>query len=290
MCSCQAVRFEIVVVLNCCQSLYNRRSTRVAVHELRSLPMHKKIQETGLDIVFVHGSLWNDTASARGWRGTWMQRDNPDVCWPEVWLPADLGFDVRILSVSYNDVLVRKNRYPKQEIADVIAHELGEHLFDGWELGRERPVVLVGHEFGGDVIKSLVMEAKGIVTNTRPPRNSAPDWRIMSAAEAFVRNVVRIVVYARQRDDDNWELNKDGSIDDSCSLFLCNPKSRFVEGIEPFSSWEEKAVWKLDSPGKHGDVWKPPNERHESYSLLLESLLQAQHEVSAFVHACKDVE
>jgi hypothetical protein len=62
----------------------------------------------------------------------------------------------------------------------------------------------------------------------------------MSGAEAFVRNVVQIVVYARQRVHDNWELNKDGSIDDpgidvklkerkkeddSCSLFL----SRFVE-------------------------------------------------------------
>jgi len=101
--------------------------------------------------------------------------------------------------------------------------------YDDWALGRKRPVVLVGHEFGGDVIKSLVMEAKGIVTNTRPPRSSTPDWEIMSRAEAFVRNVVQIIVYASQRVHDNWELNKDGSIDDSCSLFLCNPKSRFVE-------------------------------------------------------------
>ncbi|CAK9882237.1 unnamed protein product [Sphagnum jensenii] len=278
MCSCQAVRFEIVVVLNCCQSLDDLYSTDVQVHELWSPAMDKKIQETGLDIVFVHGSLWNDTASARGWRGTWMQRDNPDVCWPEVWLPADLVFDVRILSVSYNDVALREKDFPKQEIADIIARQLGKRLFPRWELGRKRPVVLVGHEFGGDVIKSLVMEAKGIVTNTRPPRSSIPDLRLMSAAAAFVRNVVQIVVYARQRDDDNWELNKDGSIDDSCSLFLCNPKSRFVEGIEPFPSWEEKAVWSLDSPGENGDVWKPPNERHESYSLLLQSLLQARHE------------
>ncbi len=100
---------------------------------------------------------------------------------------------------------------------------------DRWELGRKRPVVLVGHEFGGDVIESLVMEAKGIVKNTRLPRSSAPYWGVMSSAEAFVRNVVRIVVYATQRVHDNWELNKDRSIDDSCSLFLCNPKSRFVE-------------------------------------------------------------
>jgi len=89
--------------------------------------------------------------------------------------------------------------------------------------------VLVGHEFGGDVIKSLVMEARGIVKNTRLPRSSTRYWGVMSSAEAFVRNVVQIVVYARQRVHDNSELNKDGSIDDSCSLFLCNPKSRFVE-------------------------------------------------------------
>ncbi|CAK9237317.1 unnamed protein product, partial [Sphagnum jensenii] len=260
----------------------SRFSTNVRVHELWSPPMDKKIQETGLDILFVHGSHWYNAEGVYGSTGTWMQRDNR-VCWPKVWLPADLGFDVRILSVSYNDVPLREKGMPKQEIANVIAHELAQLLFPRswsgrWELGRKRPVVLVGHEFGGDVIKSLVIEAKGIVTNTRPPRSSTPDWSTMSGAEAFVRNVVQIVVYARQRVHDSWELNKDGSIDDSCSLFLCNPKSRSVEGIEPFSSWEEKGVWSLDSPGEHGDVWKPPNERHKSYSLLLKSLLQAQHE------------
>ncbi len=250
-------------------------STEVQVVELR--PLSGNIPGTGLDILFVHGSLWNDTARARGSRGAWEQRDNPHVCWPEVWLPADLGIHGRILTVSYNDVALREKDIPKQDIADVIAHELCHILFpwynqisyhfiirnlsdcssdplavllcecvrlshsaeavllccasrsDSWGLGREHPVVLVGHEFGGNVIKSLVMEAKGIVTNTRPPRSSIPYWGLMSGAEEFVRNVVQIFVYARQRVHDNWELNKDGSIDDSCSLFLCNPKSRFVE-------------------------------------------------------------
>ncbi len=118
-----------MVVLNCCQSRHNWRPTRVQVHELWSPPMDKKIQETGLDILFVHGSLCNDTANARGWRGTWMQRDNPDVCWPEVWLPADLGFNARIVSFSYNDVALPKKDIPKQEIADVIAHRLCHILF-----------------------------------------------------------------------------------------------------------------------------------------------------------------
>jgi hypothetical protein len=89
--------------------------------------------------------------------------------------------------------------------------------------------VVVGQEFGGDVIESLVMEAKELVKNPSIPRNSTPSWGIMSSAEAFVLNVVQIAVYARQRVHDSWELNKDGSIDGSCSLFLCNPKSRFVE-------------------------------------------------------------
>jgi hypothetical protein len=78
----------------------------------------------GLDILFVHGSLWNDTASGRGSRGTWMQRDNPHVCWPAVWLPADLGYNVEILSASYNDVALREKDIPQEEIADAIAHEL----------------------------------------------------------------------------------------------------------------------------------------------------------------------
>ncbi len=111
-------------MLNCCQSLHNWHSTDVQVHELWSPPEDKKIQETGLDILFVHGSLWKDTASARGWRGTWMQRYDP-----EDWLPGDLGFNVRILSVSYNDVALREKDFPKQEIADFIARELGERLF-----------------------------------------------------------------------------------------------------------------------------------------------------------------
>jgi len=100
----------------------------VEVHRLWSPPMDKKMQETGLDILFVHGSLSYNTESVYGSTGTWRQRDNL-VCWPKVWLPADLGFDVRILSVSYNDVPLREKDMPKQEIANVIAHELAEILF-----------------------------------------------------------------------------------------------------------------------------------------------------------------
>ncbi len=106
-------------------------STEVEVLELCPLS-RRKMEGTELDILLVHGSLWNDTASASGSRGTWTQRDNPDVCWPEDWLPAALDYNVRILSVSYNDVALREMDIPKEEIADAIAHELFESLILGY--------------------------------------------------------------------------------------------------------------------------------------------------------------
>ncbi len=106
-------------------------STGVQVLELRPL-LRRKMEGKELDILFVDGSLWNDTARARGSRGTWMKRNNSRVCWPKVWLPADLGFNVRILSVSYDDVALREKDIPKEEIADAIAHELFEILILGY--------------------------------------------------------------------------------------------------------------------------------------------------------------
>jgi hypothetical protein len=88
----------------------------------------------GLDILCVHGSLWNEKASAwrkrdPPWRRAWTQRDNPSVCWPVDWLLQDLGDSIRVLSVSYDDAALRIKGIPKQEIANVIAHELCENLF-----------------------------------------------------------------------------------------------------------------------------------------------------------------
>jgi hypothetical protein len=88
----------------------------------------------GLDILFVHGSRCNENVSAwptidPPWRSAWTRRDNPWVLWPEDWLPQDLGDSIRALSVSYDDAALRIEGIPKQEIANVIAHELSEILF-----------------------------------------------------------------------------------------------------------------------------------------------------------------
>lgn len=65
-----------------------------------------------------HGlqSLANDTSDA--WSSTWTQRGHDDVCWPEKWLPLDLGDAVRIFSVSYNAHVVSSPHGHVSEIAD----------------------------------------------------------------------------------------------------------------------------------------------------------------------------
>jgi len=66
---------------------------------LRQLwPPPGDLRETEMNILFFHSFPRN----ADEWKSSWTQRNHPDVCWPERWLPADLGFDIRVLFVSYN--------------------------------------------------------------------------------------------------------------------------------------------------------------------------------------------
>ncbi len=97
----------------------NVDSMGIAVHDLN----YRGFSGHGLDILFVHGSRWNENASA------WTRRDNPYVWWPVDWLPQDLGHRMRALSVSYDDEALRMKGIPQQEIANVIAHELCEIFF-----------------------------------------------------------------------------------------------------------------------------------------------------------------
>ncbi len=59
-------------------------------------------QRTELDVVLFHGLKLTANDSSDAWSSTWTQRGHDDVCWPQEWLPFDLGEAVRISSVSYN--------------------------------------------------------------------------------------------------------------------------------------------------------------------------------------------
>jgi hypothetical protein len=54
---------------------------------------------TNMDVVFF-SDLEDETRKLFGKPGeTWVQKGHPEVCWPEQWLPEDLGSNVRIFEI-----------------------------------------------------------------------------------------------------------------------------------------------------------------------------------------------
>jgi len=66
------------------------------VHQL--WPPPGDMRRTEMDILFFDGYSRDPSK----WKSAWTQCSHSDVCCPEKWLPADLGFDVRLLFVSYH--------------------------------------------------------------------------------------------------------------------------------------------------------------------------------------------
>ncbi len=75
-------------------------------------------QRTELDVVLFHGLQLTANHTSDAWSSTWTQRGHDDVCWPQEWLPYDLGEAVRIFSVSYNAHVVTSPHDHLSEIAD----------------------------------------------------------------------------------------------------------------------------------------------------------------------------
>jgi hypothetical protein len=87
------------------------------VHQLWPPPEVKK--RTELDVVLFHGLQFTVNDISQAWSTTWTQRGRDDVCWPQEWLPFDLGEAVRIYSVSYNSHVTS----PHNDVSE-IAHNL----------------------------------------------------------------------------------------------------------------------------------------------------------------------
>jgi hypothetical protein len=70
------------------------------VHQL--WPPPEGNQRTEFDVIFFHGLQVSANDTSDAWWSAWTQRDHDDVCWPQEWLPYNLGEAVRIFSISYN--------------------------------------------------------------------------------------------------------------------------------------------------------------------------------------------
>ncbi|CAM6033166.1 unnamed protein product, partial [Sphagnum compactum] len=143
-------------------------------------------------IILFHGLQMPDARDA--WKTTWT--NNSNVCWPQEWLPEDLGKEkVRVLSMSYDSTATRwvKNQGNTKHVQD-IGSELLESFVTTkeWQLDVDQTIVLIGHSFGGLVIKSLMVKAHQAAH--RRPANQLDKYK-KEMCTKFLANIRGIFFY-----------------------------------------------------------------------------------------------
>ncbi|CAN5957231.1 unnamed protein product [Sphagnum jensenii] len=274
------------------------------VHQLWPPPEVKK--RTELDVVLFHGLQFTVNDISQAWSTTWTQRGRDDVCWPQEWLPFDLGEAVRIYSVSYNSHVTS----PHNDVSE-IAHNLLQ-IFTDRRYEWQHPIVLIGHSFGGLVLKSLVVKLKRVST-IRNPTNSLSKATV-EHAEEFLRNVRGVAFYAvphagskefaeyvemllrgsnrhhpgivdnirpLQRDMEQLTVDFDRIVtENEINIYAfceCRPIDKvgiLVDSTSARRSAEDRFYMVEDAD--HMEVCKPPSKEHPSYGLLLQFIIDCR--------------
>ncbi|BFI34214.1 protein SERAC1 [Marchantia polymorpha subsp. ruderalis] len=112
--------------------------------------------ESVLDVVFFHGLQSSHTSVPH--LSTWISSGSHKEVWPQTWIPQEFP-GARILSVQYDASIRTSAEHGRLDLyltAESLMHNLifakvGQHPW--------RPVILVGHSYGGLVIKQLCVHA-----------------------------------------------------------------------------------------------------------------------------------
>ncbi|CAM6042075.1 unnamed protein product [Sphagnum compactum] len=160
-----------------------------SVHQLYpdndpSTPKH----DYKLTLIFFH-NLSNDLLA---WKKTWIQRRHPEVCWPRDWLPKPpedqgLGTDIRVLSVAYPA--------PRESMKEWVKYMMELLIYSStWQLQHPQNIILVGHKFGGILIKSLIIEVNKVAR--RKICQDVAEKEAKDSCEAFQHNLNGIMFYS----------------------------------------------------------------------------------------------
>ncbi|CAK9199796.1 unnamed protein product [Sphagnum troendelagicum] len=146
-----------------------------------------------LVIIFFHGIVSRKDIS-NAWKETWtsithINGEERPTFWIKEWLVEDMGENIQILSLSYDANIYGVN----DDVTDI-----GKNLVQSLVVNQRyislwrAPIVLVGHSFGGLIIKSLVVEIKRCM-NKKPSNDieSAMNER----SKDFYDNLIGVIFY-----------------------------------------------------------------------------------------------
>ncbi|KAH8932894.1 hypothetical protein BDL97_18G003600 [Sphagnum fallax] len=146
------------------------------------------------DVVFFHGlQITGRTAPQEGYKRTWSTKDNK-ILWPREWLPNDLKH-IRAFSLAYDTEATKWFPEGNSEDVDEIGENPAVTLVTGIEAIGGRPFALVGHSFGGLVIKALVNAMKTRSTSQAASSNALNPVAV-KRANKFLENLKGIVFYS----------------------------------------------------------------------------------------------
>ncbi|KAL3698420.1 hypothetical protein R1sor_012496 [Riccia sorocarpa] len=118
----------------------------------------KPAESANLDIFFFHGLECEGADDRDAHFLTWRSTGGKQEIWPQKWLPEDFP-QARIISVSYDGCTKQTETEGRMDL-----YLIGESLVQEIRWARERcpnrPVILVGHGFGGVVLKKLCVNAQ----------------------------------------------------------------------------------------------------------------------------------
>lgn len=112
--------------------------------------------DVNVEILFFHGLQLKNTHNA--YLSTWTSGDESKQVWPQTWLAKEFP-KAHILSISYDSSMKTSLEGGRSDLFNLAENLINAICLANIGQGSCRPVILVGHSFGGLVIKKVCVEA-----------------------------------------------------------------------------------------------------------------------------------
>ncbi|KAL2631080.1 hypothetical protein R1flu_015766 [Riccia fluitans] len=301
---------------------YEGRKLQDRVYQLFPDPNLKEAAPSAdVEIVLFHGLHMPDSDPEQLFWKTWTMRKDSDKVWPEVLLPNALQKDgkqisPRVLSVKYESRAdlgdVGTDAGEKKLIVESLVTDL-IHL-DG-PIGQKEgvPVILIGHDLGGLLIKSFVMEVEvteatekddekrkrlgNFLRNLKAvffyatPHSGAKYYQeladsILSDQHPMLR-FMRVLNKETARINSDFQTYRQGKAEFKASRFTSNVihalyktpvtvngNKRSEQIVKEASARRDNDIFYSVS-GNHFDVCRPKDEKDSAFKILVREIRQA---------------